>query len=370
MQIFRKTIFWVHLISGIISGVAIFVMCVTGALLAFQPDVLDFVESNARYVVPDNNQKLSVGEILSKIKQSKPNAKVTEIMLNNNPISAISIELENGEEIFVNPYTAEITGGEAKNWREFFHFNVELHRWLALSGDNRFIGKAINDACNFAFLLLAITGIYIWFPRRLQWSRFKPVIWFRRGLGSKARDFNWHNVIGFWSSTVLIILTLTGVVISYQWAGKLVYTVTNNELPPQNSRPNKDELLQTTEISTENLNVFWQKAEKHTAWKSISLSLPIADNALNFVIDEGIYANKFGRSRLTIDATNGEITKWESYGEQNAARRLRNWIRFTHTGESFGFIGQFIGFLACIGGIFLVYTGFSLSWRRYLNWRN
>ena len=58
-----------------------------------------------------------------------------------------------------------------------------------------------------------------------------PVIFFRRGLRGKARDFNWHNVIGFWCAPVLIVLTATGMVISYSWASNLVYTLTGSPRP-------------------------------------------------------------------------------------------------------------------------------------------
>lgn len=92
-------------------------------------------------------------------------------------------------------------------------------------------------------------------------------------------------------------------------------------------------------------------------------------NAAVFSIDEGIYPNRFGQSSLTIQAQTGEIIKWEPYGAQNAGRRLRSWARFTHTGESFGIVGQVIGFIACLGGAFLVYTGISLAARRFWHWR-
>lgn len=370
MKNFRKIIFWIHLILGVVSGISIFVMCVTGALLAFQSNILDYAESNMRYVSSGNTQRLSVNEILDKVSQAKPDSKVSAITINADPNSAATVALGRDGNFFVNPYTGEILGDGAKGWRSFFRVNEDLHRWLAISGDGRAVGKAINDACNFAFFFLAITGIYIWFPRRLQWANFKPVIWFRRGLGGKARDFNWHNTIGFWTSTVLIILTLTGVVMSYQWANGLVYKLTGNEVPGQNqpAPPQGQQPPQSTNLP-ENLNQIWQKAESRGSWKSINLRLPITNDALIFTIDEGIYANKFGRSTLTIDAKNGEVAKWESYGEQNSGRQLRSWIRFTHTGESFGFIGQLIAFLACVGGAFLVYTGISLSLRRFANWR-
>jgi uncharacterized iron-regulated membrane protein len=43
-------------------------------------------------------------------------------------------------------------------------------------------------------------------------------------------------------------------------------------------------------------------------------------------------------------------------------------MRFTHTGESFGIIGQIIAFIACLGGSLLVYTGLSLAFRRFRGW--
>lgn len=373
MKTFRKVIFWTHLISGVLAGIFIFIMCVSGALLSFEPNILEFAESNMRYVQPPapDAKRLPVKEIIEKVSAAKPNAKPSNIALQNDPTSAAAISFGRDGQVFVNPYTGEITGEGAKNWRSGFRFIEDAHRWLALSGDGRTVGKALNDAANVLFLFLAISGVYIWFPRKLAWKNFKPVIWFRRGLRGKARNFNWHNVIGFWTSLVLVVLTATGIVISYQWAGNLVYTLTGNEPPRQQQRsPNAPRGEEKTETPTlpENLEVLWTKAENHANWKSIALRLPVEKEA-SFTIEEGIYWNKFGRSSLTVDAASGEIAKWEAYGEQNSARQLRSWIRFTHTGETGGIIGQFIGFIACIGGAFLVWTGFSLSLRRLQNWR-
>ena len=174
---------------------------------------------------------------------------------------------------------------------------------------------------------------------------------------------------------MLIILTVTATVISYQWAGNLLYTLTGNEVPPQQQGggpPNAPgQQNDQPFIVPENLDQMWAKAANQSpTWKSISLRLPITKDAAAFTIDEGIYWNIFGRSTLTVDAKTAEISKWESYGKQNSARQLRSWFRFTHTGETGGFVGQFIGFLACLGGAVLVYTGFALAWRRFRNWRS
>jgi uncharacterized iron-regulated membrane protein len=198
------------------------------------------------------------------------------------------------------------------------------------------------------------------------------VIWFRGGLRGKARNFNWHNTIGFWTSLFLIVFTLTATVMSFQWASNLLYTVTGNEPPAQQQQqpPNNQPGAEKPYEYPENIDAAWTAAQTQApSWKSISLRLPVERNAATFTIDEGIYWNIFGRSNLTTDATTGAVTKWEPYGEQNGGRQLRSWFRFLHTGESAGLIGQIIGFIACVGGAFLVWTGFSLALRRFRNWR-
>ncbi len=370
MKTFRKIIFWLHLISGVTAGVVIFIMCVTGALLSFEKNIIEYAEREMRYVAaPEKADKLSIREILSKTLEAKPDAKPSAIVLQNNENAAVNINLGRDGQVFVNPYTGEITGEGAKDVRGFFRSMTDWHRYIAMSGDNRPIGKAITGACNLAFLFLAISGIYIWFPRRLRWKNFKTVLWFRRGLRGRARNFNWHNTIGFWTSLVLVILTITAAVISYQWAGNLLYTLTGNEVPKAAApQPPPAQQGEQAFVIPENLDEIVVNAKELTSWKSISLRLPVTKEAV-FTIEEGIYWNIFARSTLTVDAVSGEIAKWESYGEQNSARQLRSWSRFTHTGETGGFVGQLIGFIACVGGAFLVWTGFSLAWRRFRGWQ-
>ena len=374
MKTFRKVLFWLHLISGVVGGIVIFIMCVTGALLSFEKDIAEFFERDMRYVAQtEGAQKLPVREILTKVVAAKPNAKPSAIALPNEPRAAWQVSLGREGQVFVNPYTGEITGEGASGVRAFFRTMTDLHRWIALSGDGRAVGKAITGACNLMFLFLAISGIYIWFPRRLSWKHFKAALTFRWRVKGKARDFNWHTVIGFWSSLVLIVLTLTATVISYQWASNLLYTLTGNEAPAAQQAPPPGAPINPNEPAAalpENLDAAWAKAESQSpTWKSISMRLPIAKDAAVFTIDEGIYWNIFGRSTLTVDTRTAEVAKWEAYGEQNSARQIRSWFRFTHTGETGGFIGKFIGFIACLGGAVLVWTGISLGIRRFWRWK-
>ncbi|HEX6214823.1 MAG TPA: PepSY domain-containing protein, partial [Vicinamibacterales bacterium] len=58
----------------------------------------------------------------------------------------------------------------------------------------------------------------------------------------------------------------------------------------------------------------------------------------------------------------------ETFERLSAGRRARSWLRFAHTGEFYGLMGQTIAGIASLGGVFLVYTGFALAIRRLLAW--
>lgn len=367
MKVFRKAIFWLHLIAGVVGGIVIFIMCVTGAALSFEKNILENIEHDQRRVPGNLEQQVRLlpSKILTKVLAAKPDARPSSFASLNDPLTAVTVGLGREGQLFIDPYTGNITGEGNKNARSFFGFMTDLHRWIALSGDGRPIGKAIAGACNLMFLLLAISGIYIWFPRKLTWQHVRPSFWFRTGISGTARDFNWHTTIGFWTSLVLIVLTITATVISYQWAGNLIFTLTGDEPPKQNASLGQNPKPQPPFVIPDNIDVLWATAEKRVpGWKSISVRFPIAREAV-FTIDEGTSLNIFGRASLALDPATAETVKWEPYAEKTSASQVRSWMRFTHTGESFGIIGQFIGFIACIGGAFLVYTGFALSLRRF-----
>jgi uncharacterized iron-regulated membrane protein len=370
MRRFRKVIFWLHLSAGLTAGIVIFIMCVTGALLAFERQAIEFFERDARYVsTEDGSQRLTPHQIIEKIKHARPQARPTAMLITNEPGSAWQVNLGRDGWLFLNPYTGDESGQGNKTVRDVMSSLRNWHRYVAMSGDTRDVGKAITGVSNLLFLFLALSGIYIWFPRNLSWIAVKPVIWFRGGIRGKSRNFNWHNTIGFWCSLFLIVFTLTATVISYQWASNLLYTITGNEVPAPSAagQPQQDEKPYAL---PSNIDDAWRAAQVQVpTWKSISLRLPVEGGSAVFTIDEGVYWNIFGRSTLTFDTNAAAIKKWEPYGEQNSARQLRSWFRFTHTGETGGIPGQIIGFIVCIGGAFLVWTGFSLALRRFGNWR-
>ena len=143
--------------------------------------------------------------------------------------------------LWVNPYSGAILGelSPASPSRRFFRVMTDWHRWLALNGDQRNAGRWITGVSNAAFLVLALTGLYIWVPVIWSSSAFRAVGLFRGGLRGKARDFNWHNVIGVWSAAVLVVLTFTAMCISFPKTYDVIYGVTGMTRPPAPAAPTR-----------------------------------------------------------------------------------------------------------------------------------
>jgi uncharacterized iron-regulated membrane protein len=220
-----------------------------------------------------------------------------------------------------------------------------------------------------------MSGFYLWWPRNLNLKALRSVMWFRRGLPARARDFNWHNVIGFWSAVPLFIVVLSAVVISYTWAGNLVYRIVGEAPPAPRSNQPAQNAGSNREANKEsgapaNLDAAWLRAEQQVSeWQSISLQLPASASApLTFNIDSGTGGQPQKRAQLVLDRSTGDVVRWEPFSSYTRGRQLRSILRFAHTGEVLGIAGQTIAGLVSIGGAVLVVTGLGLAIRRLFAW--
>jgi uncharacterized iron-regulated membrane protein len=104
-------------------------------------------------------------------------------------------------------------------------------------------------------------------------------------------------------------------------------------------------------------------------WKTISFQPPtIADKTAVFTFDKGIGGKPQLRSTLTLDKASGRIIRSEKFEQMDRGLRARLWMRFVHTGEYYGFIGQTVAGIASLAGVILVWTGLALTFRRYASW--
>lgn len=83
-------------------------------------------------------------------------------------------------------------------------------------------------------------------------------------------------------------------------------------------------------------------------------------------IDQGAGGQPQPRHTLALDATTGAVLSWAPFSSQSTGQQARLWIRFLHTGEALGVIGQTIAGLVSLTSVLMVWTGLALAWRRLI----
>lgn len=384
---FRKSIFWLHLVAGLVAGVIILIMSLTGAALAYEKEVVAWAERDVQLVeVPANASRLPVSDLLARAKTAYPEARPSNVVIKRDPAAAVTLGLGRSGNLYANPYTGEIQTPRPTFWRSFMGTMVSWHRYIALSGDNQRLGKAVTGACNAAFLVLGVTGLYLWWPRTWSARALKGIATVKLGLSGKARDWNWHNAFGLWFALPIIVLTATALPISYGWAGQLIAKLNPSNPPP----PAPAAVLSTpapgaTPLATEALleNVYREVPD----WKQVTLNLggaptgpgapaaaPAAKpangpQAVSFSVRESSSWPRTATATLALDPFTGAVLKHDTFGAQPLGSQVRGWSRYLHTGEALGPIGQGVAGIASLVGALLMWTGFALSWRRFFGGR-
>jgi uncharacterized iron-regulated membrane protein len=376
----RAFLFWPHLIAGVTAGAIILMMCVTGVLLTYERQLNAWADSGFRSTRPSAAaQPLSMDALIARFRTAHPDLSPTAITVRADHGAAIAIGVAQ-RTLYIDRYSGAIVGEASRGGIRRVLSDVRAwHRWLAAEGEGRPLARAITGWSNFLFAFIVLSGIYLWFPRRWSWGHLRSVVLFNRAARGKARDFNWHNVIGSWCAIPLFIVVFSALPISFGWFHTLVYRAVGEAPPAGGGGRGGDarreaaggvERAGSGASSALELDPLWRRAESQVAgWRTISLRVPATAGApAVFTIDRGDGGQPHLRSTLTLDTSTAEIARFETFSDLTLGRRIRNIMRFAHTGEVFGVPGQTIAGVASAGGAVLVWTGLALAWRRLRAW--
>ncbi len=391
----RTVLFWLHLTAGVLAGAIILIMSVTGVLLTYEKqmtywaDTKQFAVSNAPL-----SRHLSADSLVSIAQAAKAGKTASAITLRSDSTQPAQVSFGQEGVMYLDPSTGAVLGTGNAAMRDFFRSMTSWHRWLAVEGPNRGVFRSVTGAANLLFLILVVTGMVLWLPKTWSWIKVRAVLWFRSGLSGKARDFNWHNVLGIWSAVPLIAIVASGVVISYPWAGDLVYRIVGEAPPPRNAGgppggagaergpggpggpggsggPQTRDAGATAAPSAPPVPMATYAAMITTAgalmpeWQAVTLQVPKAGaKTVSVNLDRGTGAQPQLRSTVQLASSDGSVARYQPFDSLSAGRQARSVLRFTHTGEVLGLFGQTIAGLVSLASVVLVVTGIMLSIRR------
>ena len=361
----RTALFWLHLTGGVIAGLAILSLAVSGALLGFERQLL--AEAST---LPDSASKRPPLEHgLSQLVKTHAPAETLRITLARDGAQPATVREGRGPITFVDTRSGTAMEDPAPTMRTALATLRAYHRWLVLSGVERDQARAILGAANLVFLGLILTGSVLWWPRLLRWPWLRQQLtWRPAPPTAKARDLRLHHMIGAWAFLPLLIICASGTVFYYRWANDAVYALAGEAPPARAPAPARSHAALTPEAVAERFSALPLEALIGSAvpgWRQLTVTLGgEASEPLRFSVDES--AGGQPQAVTTVTVFEDGTVETAAFDTLSAGQRARRLLRFLHTGEALGMGGQIIATVASIGAAIMVWTGLALSTRRLI----
>lgn len=364
-----RIIFWSHLIVGLVMGIFVGLMSITGVLLTYERQIKSWAE-NAAIEAPADAEPLTVQQLAdAAISRGAEPGHTLTIPLRDT--GAVAVAAGRRDRTLLNPYDAEPMPGAGENTSAFFSRVTRIHRWLAFWGGRNEAGAQINGAANLGFAFLILTGIYLWLPKLWNWGQLRIRLIFQKSNATaRARHFNWHHVAGIWMAIPLLAIVLSGTMFSYSWVNTIIYAAYGQSPPerggggpPERGGEPSPPPVQQAAVATLPLDdLLAQANEAVPRGRRATITLPEpADETIRISIDRGNGAQASKVHELELWRGGNGVIAPEAAPPANGPQQTRRFLRFLHTGEIYGFWGQTIAGLASLFAVLLVYSGFCLA---------
>jgi uncharacterized iron-regulated membrane protein len=373
-SLFRRIIGWLHLWLGLISGIVVLIVSVTGCLYAFQEEISNTVYKNTFNILPHKTTVLPLSFLQDKAQDAlgknepvnfittyKDGGKAWEFMAYKMNDTALTYfgNTEYFRSAFVNPYTGAVTGIRDYKY-DFFNIVKSLHWSLLL---NTHTGQPIVGWCTLVFVILLITGLILWWPRKWNKTTRRTSFTIKWKARFKRLNYDLHNVLGFYSLMLALVLALTGMVYSFGWFSNFVYAAANGSFVKPvfvnaQSVPADPIINKPIDIAFENANSQLPGA------KRIGVTPATGKQGVIYVFGynrKGVYYNS---DELQYDQYSGKLLHRKNYSEKNSGEKIIEMNYDIHVGAIGGIAGKIIACIISLICASLPVTGFIFWLKR------
>lgn len=367
-----------HLYAGLWFGALFVLLGLTGSAIAWMPELDAYLNpgllqasapapGQAFQVTPRTLQAvldgLAADPAYGKPSQINPPADARDVYVASyrqpgqpSPFSQALVR-----QVMVDPYTLQVKG--ERDWGRFgfsrpllmsgmFH----LHRYL-LSGD---VGKTITGISGVLLLLMAISGIYLWWPR-LQWTAIRRALTVSHGGSWPRFNYTLHKAAGFFAAPVLAVIAFSGIYFNLpQLVVPLVDLVSTVPDTVKLKNVQQDGAVLDAGQAMAAAQALYPQARVSRIVLPAKPEQPYEIR----VRQPDEVAHGDGATRITLDARSGQALRIRdplaaSYGE-----RFLGWQFPLHSGQAFGVAGR--AFITAFGVMPLLFmlTGTLVWWKR------
>lgn len=364
---------------GLLSGIIVMMMCITGCLYAFKNQITDLANYDLARVKTVTEHSQTPSMVQASLKSD--NKILTALVIPENPAKTWVVSYKEGaidKTAYYDPYSGKITGYPNTGSSRFFDIVLDLHRNLMMGN----VGRQIVGASVLVFCFLLISGLVLWLPKKVKYLKHALTV---KTSGKFPRvNYDLHNTLGFYTFLLLFFIAVTGLYITYPWmknalivslGGSSVSEATaldNTEgndafdqlMSDMVDRQKEKKRLAVREVSLDNIRALTDQKLNYKAVTSITL--PNDENP-RYVIIKTNTQNFLGMmlpDEITFDKE-GTLKTVHLFSDLPLNKQFTALAKPLHTGEIMGLKSIIIYFIVCLVGFSLPVTGFIIWWHRY-----
>jgi uncharacterized iron-regulated membrane protein len=341
----RRALLTLHQWVGLAAGLFLIVIAVSGSALVFENEIDRALNPTTSFVAPGPHA-LPLETLIARVQAARPGDQVTGVRVADKPDQAYELSLRSRQSAMVDPYTGEVLGlrNREKSFARWVHL---LHTRLAADK----LGEAVVGWLDVALLGLALTGLILWWPRKIV-SVGAASSW-------KRTNFDLHNALGFYASLVTLVITLSGVMIGFENVTDPL--VRRLGAAPDAPAPQSAPVGGAVRISIDQAVAIAEQALPGAFASNVGLpGGPKAPFRIFKKFPED--RTPAGRSRVYVDQFSGRVLLVENTRTAPLGTRIINLKRSLHTGDIFGAPTQALYFLVSLAVAAQAITGALIWW--------
>jgi uncharacterized iron-regulated membrane protein len=272
--------------------------------------------------------------------------------------------------VFIDPYngrilkktTTDFVGNKGEF--DFFRFILHGHRALWLPYP---IGRPIIGVAILIFVVLLLSGLVLWWPKKWTKATRDKSFKVKWNASFKRVNYDLHNVFGFYSMLLLLIIALTGLVWSFQWVSKSIYWATSGGKSLTEEAVMVSDTTTKLSFSMASVDKLWNQIAVQDKPEGFYINLPRQKADLVEVIAylrSGTYykTNIYNFDQYTLKPLKSAGPYSGRYADAGAADKLRRMNYDIHVGAILGIPGKVIAFFLAMVSASLPITGFYIWW--------
>jgi len=356
-----------HLWLGLASGLVVFILGVTGCMLAFEYELKEIIYKDRYFIHQTGTKRLPLRCLLNSAQQALgKELNISGITVYKDPARSASVAVYRtdpqgwnyfntvltSKTVYINPYTAKVQYIENSK-TEFFRLMVMLHYNLLLEQT----GHQIVGWCTLIFIVLLISGLVLWWPKNKAAAKKRFAFRWNENTRWKRKNYDLHNILGFYSLIIALIIALTGLVWAFSWFNNGMQWIVNGGF----ATPAEKE-YQSDRAMIKNAGVYdmiLKDMQQRSPDELYSISIPKDREPAVYGYSQTESVG-YKWTTFSYDQYTGKNLSTTFFKDRLRGDQLRNMNYYLHTGAILSLPGKILAFIVSFICAGLPATGFYI----------